>query len=366
MRDFSTVFENPSLVKKLLDNVLNCPGPDHVHIMEVCGGHTWAIRRWGLDRLLADRVTFLSGPGCPVCVASTGYVNMATALAQMPGTIITTFGDMIRVPGTRASLADARAAGADVRMVYSPLDSLGIAQSNQTKRVIFLGIGFETTSPSIAALILRAASLKTDNLFILASLPALIPAMDAVASDEESRIQGFLCPGHVSAIIGTEPYETIVKKHGIPCVVSGFEPSDILLAASRILHQLSENRPAVEDRYSRVVNRKGNPDALAMLNRVFRISDGTWRGLGKIPSSAYTINERYSSCDAARYFSPELTFAGQTAEHPDCRCAMVLRGIISPQGFPLFKRTCTPDHPMGACMVSSEGACAAHYTHGEI
>jgi hydrogenase expression/formation protein HypD len=339
-------------------------GRQAVLLMEVCGTHTMSIARAGLRPLLPSGLELLSGPGCPVCVTPTGYIDAAIRLAERPDVIITTFGDMLRVPGTRDTLESARAAGADVRIVYSPMKSLEFASQNPGRTVVFLAVGFETTAPATATLIRTAAETRTDNLTVLSAHKLIPPALRLIASDPEIRVDGFFLPGHVSVVIGKGPYEFIAKEFGRGCVITGFEPEDVLEATDMLLKQMSGGRAEVENQYRRVVRPQGNPEARRRIEEIFEREDASWRGFGRIAESGLAVREAFSRFDAARRFEVEIS-----VEEPrtGCRCGDVLKGKMRPVECPLFAGPCTPAAPVGACMVSSEGACAAsfRYERGE-
>lgn len=330
-----------------------------VRLMEVCGGHTMAIHRFGIPSLLPPAVRLLSGPGCPVCVTPTTYLDRAIALARLPDTTVTTFGDLYRVPGAESSLEDAAADGADVRVVYSPRDALKFAQENRGRLVVFLAIGFETTVPGTAATIVEARDKGVKNFHVLSGHKTMPEALRALVAAPEVALDGFMLPGHVSTITGPEPYEFLPRDYGIACCVTGFEPTDILMAILALVRQVAEGRPAVENTYRRAVRPGGNPRARALVDEVFEPVDSQWRGIGLIPGSGLDVRQRWTA------FSVEPPNpAVPSAEYQACRCAEVLRGLLSPPECPLFGSKCVPDSPVGPCMVSSEGACAAHYKYG--
>jgi len=332
-----------------------------VNLMEVCGTHTMAAFRAGLRTLLPPTVRLISGPGCPVCVTEAGYIDAALELARQPGIIVATFGDLMRVPGSVSSLERERAVGADVRVVYSPLDALLLAQQNPSKRLVFCGVGFETTAPTVGATIQRAARAGTRNFSVLCAHKTIPRAMDALVRAGEIRIDGFLCPGHVSVIIGAATYRFLAEQHGVPCVISGFEPEDMLQSVVMLLAQLVEGRPTVQIQYTRSVNEHGNRAAQALLHEVFEECDANWRGLGTITGSGLAIRAKYAAYDTERVFGIQVR---HTEAHPGCRCGEVLRGVLFPPECPLFGQVCTPANPVGPCMVSAEGACAAYYHFG--
>ena len=338
------------------------PG-SHVKLMEVCGGHTHAIYRHGLDMLLPDEVELVHGPGCPVCVIPMGRVDDAISIAERPEVIFTSFGDMLRVPGgRRRSLLEAKARGADVRIVYSPLDALDIARSNRDREVVFFGVGFETTAPATALTLLRARRESVRNFSVFCNHVLIAPALRAILDSPDTEIDGFVGPGHVSTVIGTGEYEFICRDYRRPVVVAGFEPTDILQAVALLLVQLREGRAEVENQYGRVVREEGNPAALAALEYVFKVrEDFEWRGLGPIPRSGYRIADELGEWDAEQRFE----VPGARIEDPKaCRCGDVLRGMAKPFECSVFGTACTPEKPLGTCMVSSEGACAAYYAYG--
>jgi hydrogenase expression/formation protein HypD len=337
---------------------------DPLSFMEVCGTHTMAISRFGIRSRLPSTLRLLSGPGCPVCVTPASDIDHFIAMGREPGVTIATFGDMMRVPGSASSLERERAAGADVRVVYSPLDALGLARALPDRMVVFMGVGFETTSPTIAATILRAAEERLDNFAVYPAFKTVPTAMAALASSREVRLDGFICPGHVSAIIGSAPYEPIARDHGMPCVVAGFEAIDVLEAVLMLVEQRASRRAEVEVQYRRAVRREGNPAALRTIGSVFRACDAVWRGIGPIPGTGLDLAPGYERFDARRRVQVEVPSAGSGM--PDgCSCGAVMRGLVTPLECPLFGTSCTPRSPVGPCMVSSEGACAAYHRYGE-
>ncbi|MFC6063177.1 hydrogenase formation protein HypD [Streptomyces ochraceiscleroticus] len=342
---------------------LCAPGRSYA-FMEVCGGHTHTIYKHGIEDHLPENVTLVHGPGCPVCVIPMGRVDDALHLARQPDTIMTSFGDMMRVPGGRQSFLDAKAEGADIRMVYSPLDALRIARQNRDKRVVFMAIGFETTAPSTAVTVQRAAAEKLDNFSVFCNHVTIIPAVKAILDSPDLRLDGFLGPGHVSTVIGCRPYRFIAAEYGKPLVVAGFEPLDILQSIHLLLRQLAEGRCTVENQYARVVPWDGNPKALRALADVMELRPSfEWRGLGTIPYSALRIREAYAAHDAERVFGvPGVRVADPTS----CQCGEVLKGVLKPWQCKVFGTACTPETPIGTCMVSSEGACAAYYNFGRF
>jgi hydrogenase expression/formation protein HypD len=334
--------------------------PQTIKIMEVCGTHTMAIARAGIKELLPKTIELVSGPGCPVCVTAQVDIDRAIAIAQKKDVILATFGDMMRVPGSEGSLEKAKRTGADVRMVYSCLDALTVARQNPKKRVIFLGVGFETTSPTVAATILQAKQDKVANFYVLSNFKLIFPALKAIAANPCMRIKGFLCPGHVSVITGTGTYQDIARRYKIPCVITGFEAADIMKGIERLLHQIRSNEHKVEIEYTRAVSTSGNTKARAVLNRVFYAADSQWRGLGLIPQSGLAFRKEFRALDADKAFSIKIK---KIKPEGPCLCAKVLQGLKIPTDCRLFVKSCTPLHPIGPCMVSSEGACAAYFKY---
>jgi hydrogenase expression/formation protein HypD len=332
-----------------------------VRIMEVCGGHTHAIARHGLEDLLPPEVEFLHGPGCPVCVIPMGRVDDAIALAEQ-GLTLATFGDLLRVPGRRGSLLEAKARGADVRMVYSPLDALDIARAEPDREIVFFAIGFETTAPATAVTLLQARDDGIRNFSVFCNHVTIVPPLRAILDTPETRIDAFIAPGHVSTVIGTEPYDFIPREYGKQVVVAAFEPVDLLHSTAMILRQRAEGRCEVENQYRRVVRREGNPHALAAIEETFALRDTfEWRGLGFIPASALRLRPELAEWDAEERFEiPGLRVPDRKA----CQCGQVLVGAIKPHQCKVFGTACTPERPLGTCMVSAEGACAAYYAYG--
>ncbi len=333
-----------------------------VNLMEVCGTHTVAIFKHGIRQLLPETVNLLSGPGCPVCVTPNADIDKAIALAQDARVILATFGDMMKVPGSYSSLHQVRAAGADIRVVYSVLDALRIAEKNPRKSVVFFGIGFETTAPTTASAILEAERLGINNFFFLSVHKVIPPAMRALLDSDEVHIDGFMCPGHVSTIIGSQPYEFIPREYGIPCVIAGFEPLDILQAIDMLLEQIIAQEPRVDIQYRRAVRKEGNPVALKYLSTVFEVTDTCWRGIGIIPKSGLKLGQQYKRFDAECAFK---IVPRPLKEAANCRCGDILCGVSTPHECRLFGKACTPEHPVGPCMVSTEGTCSAWYLYGE-
>ncbi|MFC5741617.1 hydrogenase formation protein HypD [Dyella tabacisoli] len=333
-----------------------------VNVMEVCGGHTHSIFRYGIENMLPQSVELIHGPGCPVCVLPIGRVDDCVAIAEDEKAIMTTFGDAMRVPGSKRSLLQAKSLGADVRMVYSPLDALKIARANPDKEIVFFGLGFETTMPSTALTVLKAEAAGIRNFSLFCNHITIIPTIKAVLDSEDFQVDGFLGPGHVSMVIGTRPYDFIAEHYRRPVVISGFEPLDILQSLWMVLKQLDAGHPYIENQYSRVVPEDGNHAALQAISRVFELRPFfEWRGLGSIDHSGVQLNARYAAYDAERKFAvPAVAIADPKA----CQCGEVLKGIIKPWQCKVYGKACTPQTPMGALMVSSEGACAAYYQYG--
>ena len=330
--------------------------------MEFCGGHTVAIFRNGIRQLLPSSVEMLSGPGCPVCVTANADLDKAIALARIPGVIITTFGDMLKVPGSYSSLQKVRAEGADVRIVYSTLDALQIAKDNADKSVVFIGIGFETTAPTIASSILQAEREGTGNYYVLSQHKLCPPTIKALLDSGEVKLDGIVCPGHVCAIIGSNAWNFVARDYGIGCVVSGFEPVDILQSIDMLVAQIESDLPRVEIAYKRGVTPEGNRWAIEQMYRVFEVSPALWRGIGTVPESGLSFRKEYERFDAEKNFEFD---PGPTYEHKGCLCGDILRGVKTPLDCKLFRQTCTLENPVGPCMVSSEGTCSAYYIYGE-
>ncbi|MCG6135360.1 MAG: hydrogenase formation protein HypD [Nostoc sp. LLA-1] len=332
-------------------------------IMEICGGHTHSIFKYGIEEILPPNIELIHGPGCPVCVMPKGRLDDAIAISQNHNVILATFGDTMRVPGSTTSLLQARATGADIRMVYSPLDSLQLARDNPNKQVVFFALGFETTAPSTALTILQAAAENITNFSMFCNHVLVVPALEALLDNPDLQLDGFVGPGHVSMVIGTDPYQFIAQKYHKPIVVSGFEPLDILQSIWMLLQQIIENRCEVENQYNRLVEPAGNLVALQAINQVFAVRENfEWRGLGDIPNSGFTIRSEYSQFDAEIKFTlPNL----KVADHKACQCGEILKGVLKPWQCKVFGTACTPESPIGTCMVSSEGACAAYYKYGK-
>ena len=362
---YTKLFRNPEIARGLmarLEAVLRDVPDGSLPFMEVCGTHTVAFFRSGIRQALPRAVRLISGPGCPVCVTPNALIDKAIAYAGEPNFILTTFGDMLRVPGSEGSLEQARAEGGDVRIVYSTMDALAIARENPDKNVVFFGIGFETTAPTIAAAILEAHKTGVKNFAVISAHKLIPPALKVLASNPKLKLKGFICPGHVSVIIGSRAYLPIVEDYRIPCVITGFEPLDLLQSILFLVEQSIENRAEVRTQYIRTVTEDGNKKALALLDMVFEPVDSEWRGIGSIPASGLAIRNEYRAHDAERLWRVETV---PTREHPGCRCAEVLMGLAAPSQCTLFRKVCTPETPVGACMVSSEGTCAAYFKYGD-
>ena len=336
----------------------------HYKVMEVCGGHTHSIYRYGVDDLLPGEVELVHGPGCPVCVIPMGRVDDGIALAREPGVIFTCFGDMLRVPGSHGTLLDAKDEGADVRMVYSPLDALRIAKAHPDREVVFFAIGFETTAPSTALTLRRARAEGVANFSCVCNHVTIVPPLRALLESPDLRLDGFIGPGHVCTVVGARPFEFIARDHGRPVVISGFEPLDVLQSVLMVLRQLRDGRREVENQYRRVVPYEGNPRALEVMREVFALRPHfEWRGLGFISRSALRLSDAYADFDAERRFAvPGVRVADPKA----CQCGEVLKGVIKPWECKVFGTACTPEHAIGTCMVSPEGACAAYYSYGRF
>ncbi len=352
-------FKNPELARGLIESIKKW-APEHATLMEVCGTHTVAIARNGLRTMMPEGTRLASGPGCPVCVTSNKDIDTVIALSRVPGVTITTFGDMTRVPGSTSSLLKEQAEGRNIRIVYSPLDALRYAQEHPDEQVVFVGVGFETTTPLVAMAIKRARALGLKNFSVFVAHKNMPGALETIVSDPKLEIDALILPGHVSTIIGAKPYEFLAKKYGIPGVITGFEPVDVLQGIAMLMRQLHEGRAEIEIAYSRGVMPEGNPVAIAAIEEVFETVDTTWRGLGLIPDSGYAVRPEFAEFDAFQRFQPEVE---PTQEPRGCRCGDVLRGMMTPAECPLFRRVCTPENPVGPCMVSSEGSCAAYFRY---
>ena len=362
---FVDEYRSGEVAKRLADRVAGLVAPGRTYkFMEVCGGHTHTIYKHGIEDVLPPEIELVHGPGCPVCVIPMGRQDDAISIAERPEVIFTTFGDMLRVPASHGSLLDAKARGADVRMVYSPLDALKLARNNPDRDVVFFAIGFETTAPSTALTLLRAREEGIRNFFVFANHVTIIPAVRAILDSPDLRLDGFIGPGHVSTVIGVRPYRFIARDYRKPVVVSGFEPLDVLQGVYLILRQLADGRAEVENQYARIVREEGNTKALEVLAQTMELrTTFEWRGLGFISQSALKLREEFADWDAElRYEVPGTRVADPKA----CQCGEVLKGVIKPWECKVFGTACTPDHPIGTCMVSSEGACAAYFNYGRL
>ncbi|MCP5146209.1 MAG: hydrogenase formation protein HypD [Gammaproteobacteria bacterium] len=328
-------------------------------LMEVCGGQTHSIVRHSLEQLLPESLELVHGPGCPVCVTAAQTIDNAIALAQLPDVTLCSFGDMLRVPGTATSLQHARAAGADVRMVYSPLDALALARANPDRRIVFFAVGFETTAPATALAVAQAAAQRLENFSLLVSHFLVPPAMRAILEAPDNRVQGFLAPGHVCAITGEQDYDALARQYHVPIVITGFEPVDILQGILHCVEQLERGEAVLENQYRRVVQGDGNPTAFRLVHEIFEVADQQWRGIGSIPVSGLRLTEAYHRYDAATLLP--ATHINVKSTHSGCISGEILRGLRKPTQCPHFGRECSPQQPLGAPMVSSEGACAAYY-----
>jgi hydrogenase expression/formation protein HypD len=361
---FVDEYRDPAAARALVAQITALAGDDHFKLMEVCGGHTHTIYRHGIEHVLPPTVELVHGPGCPVCVIPMGRIDDAIAVAETPGVVFTSFGDMMRVPGSAGNLLQAKARGADVRFVYSPLDALRIAVETPERDVVFFAVGFETTAPSTALTLLEARERGVTNFSVFSNHVTIVPPIKAILESPDLRLDGFLGPGHVSTVIGQRPYRFVPAHYGKPLVTAGFEPLDILQAIAMLLMQLREGRCEVENQYTRVVREEGNPRALALLAEVFELRPHfEWRGLGFISQSALRLRSDFAGFDAElRYSVPGVRVADPKA----CQCGEVLKGVIKPWECKVFGTACTPETPIGTCMVSSEGACAAYYNFGRL
>jgi hydrogenase expression/formation protein HypD len=361
---FVDEYRDPAAARQILSHITELAQGNHFKFMEVCGGHTHTIYKHGIENVLPETVELVHGPGCPVCVIPMGRVDDAIAVAETPGVIFTSFGDMMRVPGGNGNLLEAKARGADVRMVYSPLDALRIAIANPDKQVVFFAVGFETTAPSTAVTVMKAMEKGVTNFSLFCNHVTIVPPLKAILDSPDLRLNGFLGPGHVSTVIGNRPYRFVPEKYGLPLVTAGFEPLDILQAILMLLRQIDEGRCEVENQYTRAVPEHGNPKALEILNQVFELRPHfEWRGLGFISQSALKLRDKYAAWDAELLYKvPGVRVADPKA----CQCGEVLKGVIKPWECKVFGTACTPETPIGTCMVSSEGACAAYYNYGRF
>lgn len=354
-------FRDNKLAQNLAKKIKETVGKRKTVLMEVCGTHTVAIFRSGIKSLLPENLHLLSGPGCPVCVTPNYYLDKAIAYARLKDTIIVTFGDMLRVPGSSSSLEKEKANGCDIRIVYSTIEALEIAENNPKKKVVFLAVGFETTSPTTAVVILKAKEHNLKNFFVFSGHKLIPPALETLVNTIGLRVEGFLLPGHVSTIIGSKPYEFVAEKYKVPGVIAGFEPVDILQAIYMLVKQITEGKAKIEIQYTRSVKEEGNPKAKELLDEVFWATGSNWRGIGVIPLSGYFLKDNYRQFDAEENIPVEVEVR---QDKTGCICGDVLQGLKTPFECPLFAKVCTPEEPVGACMVSSEGTCAAYYKYG--
>ena len=352
-------YRDSEISRKLADRIRKISKKD-IRLMEVCGTHTVSIFRSGIRSILPDTISLISGPGCPVCVTAQREIDAFIELSKADGVIITTFGDLMRVPGTKSSLQKERANGRDIRIVYSTFDALEVARKNPEKKVVFLGVGFETTAPTIAASVFSAQQMNMKNFYVYSAHKLVPPALDALMSADDTRIDGFILPGHVSIVIGTNAYRSFFDRHRTPCVVSGFEAVDLLQAISMLVKQIESSTPRLENGYPRAVTPDGNHKAQKMMHDVFETVDTSWRGIGTILKSGLKIKNEFESCDAQKM----IKFTVPDSEDPKgCACGEILTGVKIPPQCPLYKSVCTPIDPVGPCMVSSEGTCAAYYRY---
>ena len=356
---FVDEYRDPKTAKKLL-NAIEKITTQPWNIMEVCGGQTHSIIKHGIDQLLPDAINLIHGPGCPVCVTPLQYIDKALEIAKQPGVIFCSFGDMLRVPGSEQDLLGLKAQGADIRIVYSPLDALKLAQENTDKEIVFFAVGFETTAPTVALAVHQAKQQQLKNFSVLACHVRVPPVMHTLLGSKDNAVQGFLGAGHVCTIMGYHEYVPIAEQYHIPIVITGFEPVDILQGLYMCIKQLEEGRSVVENQYSRVVKKSGNQSAQQLLQQVFTVVDQQWRGLGEIPESGLALSADYAKWNAEQRFSVESI---KTREPDNCRSGEILQGLLKPDACPEFAKTCTPEHPLGATMVSSEGACAAYFRY---
>lgn len=362
MDNLFTAFRDPKLAAVLTEKLSMYKGCK-INIMEVCGTHTMSISRYGIRSLLPEGINLISGPGCPVCVTPLYFINSAIELSENKDVIITTFGDLMKVPGSHSSLLKEKAKGKDIRIVYSPMDSLKIASHNKDKRVVFLSVGFETTTPVTALTILKASEEKIDNFSVLSANKTIPNALKILATDKDVGVHGYLYPGHVSAIIGIKLYQELALEYGIPGVVAGFEPLDILHGILTLVETINDGRKIVVNEYKRVVTEEGNTEAVQVADKVFGACDSVWRGIGNLPLSGLSIREEFEAFDAWKIYNLQPY---TTEETPGCKCGEILKGRLKPTDCKLFGKSCMPENPVGACMVSSEGTCAAYYRFREV
>ncbi|MBN1525883.1 MAG: hydrogenase formation protein HypD [Spirochaetales bacterium] len=363
MNKYLEEFRSEKAARIISDQINALQGNTRLTIMEICGGHTLTTMKYGLHTLLPETLTLKSGPGCPVCVTSTEYIDTAIALLQEHDVIIASFGDMLRVPGSTSTLLKQRSLGRDVRICFSPMDALSIAKENPGRKTVFLAIGFETTAPGIAVAIREAEQQGIGNIAFLTALKTMPQAMKALLSDPEALIDGFILPGHVTAVMGTGMYDPVIETYPIPGVVSGFEPTDMLASIRTLVEMIIAKKQEIVVQYTRAVKKEGNTAAQKIMNEVFVTADVSWRGLGTIPGSGLSIAGKYSHLDAEKKYAVSLP---QQKEHPGCICGDVMKGKKTPNQCSLFKQQCTPENPVGACMVSAEGSCGIYFNFGRI
>jgi hydrogenase expression/formation protein HypD len=357
--DLTAAWRDPELAARLAALIARA-ATRPMKIMEVCGTHTVAIARFGLREMMPDNVTLVSGPGCPVCVTANRDIDLAVEIGRQPGVVLTTFGDMMKVPGSHSSLSREKAEGRDIRIVYSPLDAVALAEAHPEAQVVFLGVGFETTAPVVASALLSAETRRLSNFTVLSVHKTVPGALEALVNDPEVAIDGFILPGHVSTIIGPEPYRFLASRYRVPGVATGFEPIDVLQGVAMLVKQIAEGRAEIEVAYRRGVSADGNPTARARIAEVFEPCDAEWRGIGVIPGTGLRLRDRFAEFDASKRFD---VHPPEPKDIPGCQCGDVLRGVVLPFQCRLFGKGCTPEHPIGPCMVSSEGSCAAYYRY---
>lgn len=353
-------YRDSAMVRGMLQKLRKTARKEIV-VMEVCGTHTMSIFKSGLKDVMPENIKLISGPGCPVCVTSQGYIDTAIELSQREDTIITTFGDMLKIPGNKSSLQKERAGGGDIRIVYSPLDSLRVAVENPHREVVFLAVGFETTAPVIALTVEKAREEGIENFSILHSLKTMPGAMEQLVLDEELKIDGFLCPGHVSTVIGVKPYRFLSEEYYVPAVVAGFEPADVVAGIQELAEMVSTQESDTKNLYGRLVKEEGNSEALKIMEKVFEICSSNWRGLGEIAGTGLSLRSEYSSFDVLNKLNLNMK---EEKKIPGCICGEILKGKKKPLECKLFSKACTPENPIGACMVSEEGTCAAYFKYG--
>lgn len=358
---YTSEYRDPELSKKLADNIRSNIGDREIRLMEVCGTHTMSISKNGIRSVLPANMHLLSGPGCPVCVTSQQDIDGFIESAGTDDVILTTFGDLLRVPGTSSSLQREKSDGRDIRVVYSSFDALKIARQNPDRKIVFPGIGFETTAPTAAGAVLTAARTGIDNFYIYPAFKRVVPALQLLMSTNGVTIDGFLLPGHVAAVIGREAFRPFFDKYGVPCVIAGFEPVDILQAVFLLTEMIGSEKPALDNAYRRAVQEKGNSKAVRVMTEVLETSDANWRGIGMIPQSGMELKETFRHFDARNFVDISTV---NSAEPPGCACGEILQGLKKPPDCKLFRTGCSPENPVGPCMVSSEGTCAAYYRYG--